>query len=250
MKTMIVVVLIGLTLFETGPANALDGQSCEGAEETACMLDAIWSAASVLPSDKQTRLARPFLEVVSMSRDVALKRAWRSRLAVPEPRQTTDTPYATEKARMALAEGDWDAFLRDARSGGRPFNIGRPEIMAAGARLAPNETVRRRVIETMYELAGPRQRASGLDRAFEQADFGYALAELAMEACDLAEFDRAVALTADPDSLRYELWRHRITGNAGVLASRIRREADADDTHHVRTALEGYGAILQRGYCA
>ena len=114
---------------------------------------------------------------------------------------------------MALAEGDWDAFLRDARSGGRPFNIGRPEIMAAGARLAPNETVRRRVIETMYELAGPRQRASGLDRAFEQADFGYALAELAM-------------------------------------ASRIRREADADDTHHVRTALEGYGAILQRGYCA
>ena len=151
---------------------------------------------------------------------------------------------------MALAEGDWDAFLRDARSGGRPYNIGRPEIMAAGARLAPNETVRRRVIETMYELAGPRQRASGLDRSFEQADFGYALAELAMEACDLSEFDRAVALTADPDSLRYALWRHRITGNAGVLASRIRREADADDTHHVRTALEGYGAILQRGYCA
>ena len=104
-------------------------------------------------------------------------------------------------------------------------------------------------MDAMFDLAGPPQAASGLDRSFEQADFGYALAELSMEACDLATFDRAVALTADPDSLRYALWRRRIAGEAGALANRIRNDADPGDTHHVRTALDGYGPILQLGYC-
>jgi hypothetical protein len=249
MKTMILALFVGLASLEAQPASALNEGSCDGSNEASCMLDAIWTAASVLPPDKQDRLARPFLETVSLSRDAALLRVWMARLGTPEPRRTSDTPYATQKAKVALAAGDWDAFLRDARAGVRPFNIGRPEIMAAGARMAPNAATRHRVIETMYELAGPRQQSSGLDRSFEQADFGYALAELSMEACDLAGFDRAVALTADPDSLRYALWRHRITGDAGALAVRIRSEADASDTHHVRTALEGYGPILQRGYC-
>lgn len=213
------------------------------------MLDAIWVAATVLPKEKQARLARPFLETVSLSGDAHLIQEWRTRLGASVARRSSSIPYARQKAELALSAGDWDEFLRDARAGVRPFNIGRPEIMAEGARMAPNAAIRRRVMEAMFDLAGPRQQASGLDRSFEQADFGYALAELSMQTCDLGQFDRAIALTADPDSLRYALWRRRMTGNASALAGRIRQDANADDTHHVRTALEGYAPILENGYC-
>ena len=70
-----------------------------------------------------------------------------------------------------------------------------------------------------------------------------------MRDCRLAEFYRAVALTAAPESLRYALWRARITGGAGALAPDIRAGDGSDDTSHVRQALEGYGAILSLGYC-
>ena len=56
-------------------------------------------------------------------------------------------------------------------------------------------------------------------------------------------------LTVEPDGLRYAFWRARITGGAGALASRVRAEGGREDTRHVREALEGYGAILERGYC-
>ena len=249
MKSLILGVLMGLAALGAGPAGARDTQACAGENEAACMLEAIWVAATVLPKEKQARLARPFLETVSLSGDAHLIQEWRARLGSPVIRPSSATPYARQKAELALAAGDWDEFLRDARAGARPFNIGRPEIMAEGAQLAPTASIRRRVVEAMFDLAGPRQQASGLDRSFEQADFGYVLAELSMQTCDLAQFDRAVALTADPDSLRYALWRRRMTGNAGALAERIRNEADAGDTHHVRTALEGYAPILESGYC-
>ncbi len=190
------------------------------------MLDAIWSAAEHLPAEKQNRLKAPFLETVAKSGDTLLLRHWQARLGADLRREKAVEPYARKKAKAALSRGNWTAFLRDARAGAQPFNIGRPEIMAEGAR-----------------------HASGLDRSFEQADFGHSLAELAMEACDLSSFDRAIALTADPESLRYALWRRRITGQAGALAGRIRADANSDDTHHVRLALDGYGPVLKLGYC-
>ncbi len=70
-----------------------------------------------------------------------------------------------------------------------------------------------------------------------------------MEDCDLAGFDRALPLTLEPEGLRYAFWRARITGEGAALAGRLRREGDGEDSRHVRGALEGYGAILQRGYC-
>tara|TARA_R100000935_G_scaffold39747_1_gene61236 strand:- start:1863 stop:2615 length:753 start_codon:yes stop_codon:yes gene_type:complete len=249
MKPLILGVLMGVAALGAGPAGARDAQTCAGENEAACMLGAIWVAAAVLPKEKQVRLARPFLETVSLSSDAHLIQEWRTRLGASVARRSSGIPYARQKAELALSAGDWDEFLRDARAGVRPFNIGRPEIMAEGARMAPNAAIRRRVMEAMFDLAGPRQQASGLDRSFEQADFGYALAELSMQTCDLGQFDRAVALTADPDSLRYALWRRRMTGNAAALAGRIRQDANADDTHHVRTALEGYAPILENGYC-
>ncbi|WP_273241320.1 hypothetical protein [Hyphomonas atlantica corrig.] len=226
MKSLLTSSLFSIAAFGLDAAHAFEHPACGTADEAACMLDAIWSAAEHLPAEKQNRLKAPFLETVAKSGDTLLLRHWQARLGADLRREKAVEPYARKKAKAALSRGNWTAFLRDARAGAQPFNIGRPEIMAEGAR-----------------------HASGLDRSFEQADFGHSLAELAMEACDLSSFDRAIALTADPESLRYALWRRRITGQAGALAGRIRADANSDDTHHVRLALDGYGPVLKLGYC-
>ena len=101
----------------------------------------------------------------------------------------------------------------------------------------------------MFALAGPPQPGVQPLENFERGDFGHVLSELAMETCDLAAFDRAVQLTVEPAGVRYAFWRTRITGGAVTLVSRLRAEGRTKDTTHVREALEGYGAILERGYC-
>jgi len=249
MKGVILCTMFSLAGLVSGPVEARAPQGCATTPGEDCVLDAIWAAAEALPAQKRERLVEPFLEIVALSGDAGIVHTWRQRLKAAPPTPLGETPYARQKARLAIASGDWDRFLSDARSGRPPFNIGRPEIMAEGARLARDTETRQRVIDAMFDLAGPPQTAKGLDRSFEQADFGHVLAELAMETCDLAGFDRAVALTADPNSLRHALWRSRITGDARPLAARILGEADAEDTRHVRSALDGYAPILERGYC-
>ena len=132
-----------------------------------------------------------------------------------------------------------------------PCNEVVAEIMGAAIEFAPDAKERERIIELMFSLAGAAESRtiSGISvNAFERADFGHVLAERMMRGCDLKAFDRAVALTAAPKSLRYALWRARITGGAGALADDI-RAGDGEDTSHVRQALEGYGAVLSLGYC-
>lgn len=233
-----------------GASSAQAGGACGAGSEENCMLEAIWAAAAVLPQEKQRRLTGPFLEMVEQGGDPALLQHWTTRLQPSATRAYKPSPYARLKAEAVLAEGDWDNFLQKARAGTPPFNIGRPEIMGAGARLAQDPALRRRITEAMFELAGGAPNTGrGMDQAFEQADFGYVLAELSMEACDAAAFDRAVRLTNAPDSIRYALWRSRITGKAGLLVGRISDEADPSDTRHVRAAIEGYAPVLARGYC-
>ena len=213
------------------------------------MIQAIWEAAAGFPADKRDRLKPIFLNTVALSGDAALLADWEGRLggeAAPEPEYPD---YVRERAEAELREADWNHFLQQAQAGLPPFNIGRPELMAAGARLAPDAATRQRVIEAMFALAGPPQPGARPLENFERGDFGHVLSELAMENCNLAAFDRAVQLTVEPDGLRYAFWRARITGSAAALAARVRTESDRQDTRHVREALEGYGAILQRGYC-
>jgi hypothetical protein len=223
--------------------------ACQGPGEATCMFEAIWEAAGVLPPEKQARVQAAFLETVGRTGDAALLQSWQSRFGASARHRTPQIDYAGQQAEAVVAESGWSGFEQRARAGAAPFNIGRPEIMAAGVRLATDAATQRRLIDAMFDLAQTKVTRGGLGDDFEKGDFGHALAELSMQRCDLASFDRAVALTAAPDSLRYALWRARITGNAGQLAARIRSEADADDTRHVRNALEGYGPIAALGYC-
>ncbi len=236
-------------VFTTPVAAAMPGCAA-GQEEKSCMMQTIWETAAGFPADKRDRLKTLFLNTLALSGDTALLAEWEGRLdgeAAPQPHYPD---YVRERAEAELREADWNRFLQRAQAGLPPFNIGRPELMAAGARLAPDAATRRRVTDAMFALAGPAQPGARPLENFERGDFGHVLSELAMETCDLAMFDRAVQLTVEPDGLRYAFWRARITGGAAALAARVRAGAgQPQDTRHVREALEGYGAILQRGYC-
>ncbi len=212
------------------------------------MLQAIWEAAAAFPEAKRDRLKPLFLDTVAKAGDDALLAGWQQRLGSVAAPQPVYADYAREQAERALDRSGWEGFLSAARSGSDPFNIGRPEVMAAGARLAPDSATRARVVSAMFEIAGSQAAGGRPGDDFERVDFGHALAELSMESCDLAAFDRASAMTPEPDGLRYAFWRARITGSAGHLAERIRDSGD-EDTRFVRAAIEGYSDILSRGYC-
>jgi len=233
------------------PAKVSDAD-CPARGEAACMLDAAWSAALLLPPDKAERVKPLFAPPALQLTDPKARALWNERLS-DTPVDIPYEDYVRRTAESTIREHGWDGFQQLARDGAAPLHMGRPEIMAAAVDLAPDAARRAQLIDLMFTLAGkPRSgQGSGInDEAFEQADFGHVLAERMMRDCKLAEFDRAAALTNAPDALRYRLWRARITGGAGKLAPDIRAGDGSGDTRHVRQALEGYGAILTLGYCA
>lgn len=221
---------------------------CAGEPVDACLFAAIWDAAAPLPEKKRERIGPAFMSVVTLQPDQSLTAAWQRKLGAPEP-QPIYPDYSLERAQSVLKESGWEGFLSRARMSQPPFNAGRPEIMAAGVTLAPSEAVADRLMDTMFELAKPKTTRGGMGDRYEMSDFGHVLAELATRQCNLERFDRAVALTNAPDSLRYALWRARITGGADTLVPRIRDEAIEDDTRHVRSSLDGVAPLIQYGYC-
>lgn len=211
-------------------------------------------AATRLPADKQLRLRPVFAELVAVADDPALAARWQSRIGQTQARRPSPD-YALETALQVIGRHGWEGFLQRAQTGAEPLNIGRPEIMGAALELAPDAEARRDLTELMFSLAGsPTARSSSLGGfnpdMFERSDFGHVLAERMMRACDLENFTRARRLTSVPDSIRYDFWQARITGNAGALAARVRMGDGSSDTSFIRQALEGYGAILRYGYCA
>lgn len=234
-----------------GPLGA-SGPSCTAKDEAACMLDAAWNAALLLPPEKLERVKPLFVPLALKVPGAKAQSRWNDRLgdvAVEMPYED----YVRRTAETTIRENGWEGFVRLAQEGAAPLHMGRPEIMAAAIEFAPDARQRARLIEMMFQLAGaPGTAARGAISAddFERADFGHVLADRMMRDCKLAEFDRAAELTAAPDALRYQLWRARITGGAGALAPDIRAGDGTDDTSHVRQVLEGYGAILSLGYCA
>jgi len=249
-------ILLLMTAMSLGaPALAKPAQplatACLPAGEAACLLDAAWTSALLLPPEKLERVKPLFAPLALQLKDKAARASWDRRLG-DVPVDMAEEDYVRRTAETAVREYGWEGFLQRAREGAAPLQMGRPEIMAAAAEFAPDSKQRARLIELMFALAGTPdgRQVSGISLdAFERADFGHVLAERMMRDCKLAGFDRAVALTAAPDALRYKLWRARITGNAGALAQDIRAGDAAGDTSHVRQALEGIAPLLSLGYC-
>lgn len=232
-----------------GPAALAQAACPAGPGEASCMLDAAWTAAQDLPAAKQARVKPLFVPLALKLADPEARGVWEARLG-DTVAEVEGTDFVRRTAETAIREYGWDGFLQRAQAGLAPLHMGRPEIMGAAIALAPDAAQRARLVQLMFDLAGaPDRSAKVAMQDFERGDFGHVLAERMMRDCRLADFDRAVGLTALPDALVYRLWRARITGGAGSLAPDIRAGDGSKDTSHVRQALEGYGAVMSAGYC-
>ena len=215
-----------------------------GKSETACVLDAAWSAALILPDEKRARLAPAFLEMASLANDAQLLAFWESRF---EQRLSVgaDYPdYGWQKAKPILDSKGVDGLIAIARARQAPLSFGRADaLLSAGRRLhanAPDAAMR--LNDALLELS----RAAS---DFEQPNLAHAAAELAMVRCDMPRLTQALAMTDAPQNLRYAVWRARITGDRGDLLDRVRHLDNDQDTRDVRRVLGGYRAILELGYC-
>ena len=214
--------------------------------EAACILSDAWSAALVLPPEKLTRVKPLFLEIAALSGQSGLLQAWQAKLGPGEPwPRPAYRDFGWEKAEPVLRAEGVEGLISKARHKQAPLDFARGDaLLAAGKYLADTDGEgAARLNEALLDLA-----ATASD--FEGPDLAHAASELAMYRCDLATFDRARSRTHAPNSLRFAIWRARITGDVLALRSRIRDEADDTDTRHVRQVLGGYRAILELDYCS
>ena len=213
--------------------------------ETACVLEAAWSAALLLPEEKRLRLSTAFLEIALLSEDASLIDQWENRF----DRRANDVPvyadYGWQVAEPILEKGGVESLLSLAEKRADPLNFGRADVLlAAGKRLQPvNEGAARRINQAMLRMLG---KAS----SFEKPNLAHAAAELAMARCDADLLAQARRSTDAPDNLRYAFWQARIGGDARHLLSEVRAIKNEEDTRDIRRVLDGYRAILEHGYCA
>lgn len=217
------------------------------APEAACVLDAVWAAALVLPDEKKDRIAPLIVETAGLA-GPDLMQTWAERFEI-EPSAPDTAPAAADfgwrHASSVLEQDGLDGLLSAAREKRAPLNFGRAEILlAAGQHFVSAEpAAAAKVNETLVSLAKSATK-------FEKPSLAHAALELAMLRCDAALFGETLPLTDAPDNLRYAFWSARLEGNVLGLLGRVRSDADDSDTRHVRQVLDGYRAILEHGYCA
>jgi hypothetical protein len=240
MKWLIPVILC---LIPAWSAAAAERYGCEKSE-AACILDAAWSAALILPEDKLDRLAPAFLDLARDAGEPGLLDHWESRLGATAPPPQSYPDFGWQRAAPLLRQGGPERLIQVARERAEPLNFGRADaLLSAGKRLQNEDAAGSEALnDALMEFA----RAAS---AFEKPSLAHAAAELAMVRCDRARFERALLQTDAPGNLRYAIWRARIDGDVLPLLDRIRGTESDQDTREVRRVLEGYRAILELGYC-
>lgn len=224
---------------------AVQAQPAECAKsETACVLDAAWSAALVLSPEKRDRLELAFLEIATLSGDPKLLSFWESRFERTAQTRKSYPDYGWQKAEPILQESGVDGLIERARNRQAPLSFGRTDaLLSAGKRLRLEQPAAAiRLNRTLIDLS---RSASN----FERPNLAHAATELAMVRCDMTMFREAVALTDAPRNLRYAFWSARIEGGTVGLLNRVRAIDNETDTREVRRVLDGYRAILDFGYC-
>ena len=212
--------------------------------EAACILDAAWGAALVLPDEKRSLLADAFLEVANLSADPVIIARWETRFERPADRLRTFPDYGWQTAEPLLNAHGVEGLIDLARQRAAPLSFGRADVLlSAGKHYRQSEP--EKAARLNQALLDMMQSAS----KFEKPSLAHAAAELAMTRCDGDLLARAVALTDAPRNLRYAFWRARVEGNSLSLLSRIRAIDNIEDTRDIRRILDGYRAILELGYC-
>ncbi len=231
-------------------AAGVDAQeySCGHASDLPSLLECTNGAVLVLPEAKRVQLTDELQDVRQMV-EQNTSRPW--------PDDVSAQDYGWEAAKPLLASGGVDKLVSTARAKDGRLRYGRAEaLLAAGIRaegfeqtdepsraLSAEPGTASRLNDELLSLA-----SSGTE--WEQGDLAHAAASLATRRCDLARFERAMNMVKVPDALRYEFWRARITGDRSDLPQAIMRGANAEDTSHVRQALEGIAFLAELGDCA
>lgn len=212
--------------------------------EAACVLDAAWSAALVLPEEKRRRLTPAFLETASLSGDPELVTYWEGRLQARAQTGRVYPDFGWQKAEPLLSAGGTARLIQVAKDRAEPLNFGRADaLLSAGKRLMTTDLAG---AEALNEALLDLTRSAS---AFEKPNLAHAAAELAMARCDRTRFEKALLYTDAPGNLRYTIWRKRIDGTMLDLLPQIRAIDSDQDTREVRRVLEGYRAIQEFGYC-
>lgn len=234
-------ILVSLILF-AGSAYA-QTHDCDKSEP-ACVLDAAWSAALILPDEKRDRLAPAFLEIAALSSERDLVEFWEARLGRSVQSQPVYPDYGWQKAAPILQNSGVDGLIEIARKRHDPLSFGRADaLLSAGKRLLSDQPASSGALnEALLDFA--RSASS-----FEAPNLAHAAAELAMVRCDLVLMEKAISLTDAPNNLRYAFWKARVQGGRGELLGRVRSIDNDEDTREVRRVLDGYRAILEFGYC-
>lgn len=233
--------LLFLSVFMLPVAALAEG--CDKSEP-ACVLDAAWSAALILPDEKRARLAPAFLEIAGLADDAVLLAFWENRFDQRYSTSTNYPDYGWQKAKPILDAKGVDGLIAIARARQAPLSFGRADaLLSAGRHLQQSAPeAGERLNEALLDLS----RAAS---DFEKPNLAHAAAELAMVRCDMSRLTQALAMTDAPQNLRYAFWRARIAGDRGDLLSRVRGLDNDQDTREVRRVLGGYRAILELGYC-
>ena len=230
--------LIGLNASAQTPSV-----SCESSE-TACVLDAAWSAALILPEDKRDRLSAAFLEIAALSGEADVLSFWETRFDRAAEGLRAYPDYGWSQAEPILRQSGVDGLIERARLRQAPLSFGRTDaLLSAGKHLHsahPEDALK--LNEALLDLAHSASK-------FERPVLANAAAELAMVRCDADLFSQAVALTDAPRNLRYAFWKARLGGSALDLLEQVRSLENDRDTRDVRRVLDGYRAVLKLGYC-
>ncbi|MEL7113041.1 MAG: hypothetical protein AAGK93_08905 [Pseudomonadota bacterium] len=234
----LVTALLGFAL--SFPATA---QSCEKSE-TACLLDAAWSAALVLPIEKRERLAPQFIELAQLSEEPDLQRFWETRFESSATRLAPYPDYGWRTAEPLLEAEGVEGLIARAEARAAPLSFGRADVLLAAGKhfRSSNPAAALRLNQALLSISNSASK-------FERPSLAHAAAELAMARCDRALLDQAIARTDAPRSIRYAFWQARIAGNGMSLLPRVRDIDMDEDTREVRRVLDGYRAILEYGYC-
>lgn len=235
-------ILFALLVLGTNPASAQTAE-CDDSE-AACILDAAWGAALLLPEEKRTRLDAAFLEIAHLSSNTDLLAKWEARFDRKAAKVRAYADYGWQTAEPILVTHGVEGLIERAIQRAAPLSVGRADVLLAAGKqvraMRPQDADR--LNQALFDLMKTASQ-------FEKPVLAHAAAELAMVRCDRQMLNRAIAVSDAPDNLRYAFWRARIDGDSLSLLPRVRSIGAIDDTREIRRILDGYRAILELGYC-
>lgn len=241
----VILCLVCLGLYLDADPQSPDAANCEPVG-AACIFEAAWGAALLLPEDKQERLIPVFLETVALTEDANLLSKWQSRHRVAKysPPAESYPDYGWQIAEPIVAEYGIAGLIDRSEKRAPPLHFGRSDALhSAGLHyLLSRPDSAARLNTALIELI-----ADASD--FEKPSLASAAAHLAVRRCDRTTFETAIQHVDAADSLQYAFWRARFDQDLTALPTRIRDDAIDDDTRHVRQVLDGYRLILEHGFC-